>query len=498
MSLLSFFKKRPVQHLPPLTLHNTLSGKTEPFMPLFLHTVTMYNCGPTPYDQQHIGNLVPPILADIIRRTLELYGYKVKQVMNITDFGHLSGDNDGDPNIGDDKMTRGLKRDGLAPTMANMRKLAEKYTEIFLADVEQLGVNTKRVLYPRASDYIPEQIALIKSLEQKGYAYEIDDGIYYDTSKFKDYGKLGNINLAGQQEGARVEENREKKNSRDFVLWKKSRELGWTSPWGKGFPGWHIECTAMIFKLLGKQIDIHTGGIEHIPIHHNNEIAQAEALTGKQYVRYWLHNAHITIEGKKISKSLGNTIYLHNIVDRGFSPLAFRYWYLTGHYRTPTNFTWDAIEGANVALGRLRRAYLETTTKPAKRAAATDPKTPGAADTFAADFYAALANDLDTPRALARVWELVKDSTISPEEKRAGLLLADRVLGLGFSDARPSATIKVIEQSDLPSDVQTLVAQREAARKEKDFTKADELRKKIDEAGYEIKDSAEGPELSRK
>ena len=494
MSIFSFFKKQPAQHLPPLMLHNTLSGKTEPFMPLFLHTVSMYNCGPTPYDQQHVGNLVPAILADIIRRTLELYGYKVKQAMNITDFGHLSGDNDGDPNIGDDKMTRGLKREGLTLTMANMRTLAEKYTGIFLADVAELGVNTKRVLYPRASDYIPEQIALIKSLEQKGYAYAIEDGIYYDTKKFKDYGKLGNVNLEGQQEGARVEENREKKNPRDFVLWKKSRGLGWPSPWGKGFPGWHIECTAMIFTLLGKQIDIHTGGIEHIPIHHNNEIAQAEAITGKQYVRYWLHNAHITIEGKKISKSLGNTIYLHNIVDRGFSPLAFRYWYLTGHYRTPTNFTWEAIEGANIALGRLRRAYLETG---AKRVSAPLSKNPGAADTFAADFYAALANDLDTPRALARVWELVKDTTVSPQEKCVGLLLADSVLGLGLSDARPSATIKVVEQSNLPPDIQILVQQREEARKEKDFEKADELRREIEAKGYEIQDYPDGPQISK-
>ncbi len=486
MTLFSFFKKQP-HELPPLRLHNTLSNALEAFEPLSQREVKMYNCGPTPYDQQHIGNLVPPILADIIRRALETRGYRVKQVMNITDFGHLSGDNEGDPNTGDDKMTRGLKREGLTLTMANMHKLAEKYTEIFLADVEALGINTKRVLYPRASAYIPEEIALVKSLEQKGYAYATDDGIYYDTAKFKDYGKLGNINLGGMEAGARVDENLEKKNPRDFVLWKKSRELGWQSPWGKGFPGWHIECTAMIFTLLGKQIDIHTGGIEHIPIHHNNEIAQAEAITGKQYVRYWLHNAHITIEGKKISKSLGNTIYLHNIIDRGFSALAFRYWYLTGHYRTPTNFTWDAIEGANTALGRLRRAFLEL---PQIRAEA-----PG---DFAKDMYEALGNDLDTPRALARVWELVKDTAVSPGEKRAGLLLADRLLGLGLSIAHPTTTVKVVEQSDLPADVQALVRQREEARKKKDFPQADALRKDIEKAGYTVKDAPEGPEILKK
>jgi cysteinyl-tRNA synthetase len=243
----------------------------------------------------------------------------------------------------------------------------------------------------------------------------------------------------------------------------------------------------MIFTLLGRQIDIHTGGIEHIPIHHNNEIAQAEAITGKQYVRYWLHNAHITIEGKKISKSLGNTIYLHNIVDRGFSPLALRYWYLTGHYRTPTNFTWDALEGANTALGRLRRAFLEL-----PQAQAQPP-----AD-FARDIHEAMGNDLDTPRALARLWELVKDAEIAPAQKRAGIILADRLLGLGLSVAHPAAVVKVVEQSDLPDDIQALVAEREAARREKDFAKADELRSKIEETGYEVTDTREGQKIAKK
>ncbi|MDZ4226124.1 MAG: cysteine--tRNA ligase, partial [Patescibacteria group bacterium] len=358
MGFFSFFKK-PGEGLPPLKLHNTLLGTLEEFSPLSSSKVKMYNCGPTPYDRQHIGNMVPPVLADVLRRTLEAWGYKVTQVMNITDFGHLTGDNEGNPDEGEDKMTRGLAREGLKPTMANMRKLAEKYAGLFFEDVELLGVDTKRVAYPRASDYIPEQIALIKTLVQKGYAYEIADGVYYDTVRFKGYGKLGNINLEGQRTGVRVAEKADKKNPHDFVLWKKSEKMGWPSPWGKGFPGWHIECTAMIFKLLGKQIDIHTGGIEHVPVHHNNEIAQAEAATGKQFVTYWLHNAHITVEGKKISKSLGNTVYLTQIVDRGLNPRALRYWFLTGHYRTPMNFTWEAIEGADQALKRLTRAYLE-------------------------------------------------------------------------------------------------------------------------------------------
>lgn len=470
----------PLKDGPKLRFHNTLSGQIEEFSPLSSREVKMYNCGPTPYDQQHIGNMVPPILADLIKRTLGAWGYNVKQVMNITDFGHLTGDNDGDPDSGDDKMTSGLKREGLTLTMKNMHVLAEKYTDLFLKDVAMLGIDTTKVQYPRASDYIPDQIALIKSLLEKSYAYELPGGIYYDTAKFKDYGKLGKINLAGEQVGARVEENKEKKNPRDFVLWKKSEKMGWQSPWGKGFPGWHIECTAMIFKLLGKQIDIHTGGIEHIPIHHNNEIAQAEAITGKQFVKYWLHNEHITLEGKKISKSLGNTVYLHSIVDRGLSPRAFRYWFLTGHYRTPMNFTWDAIEGADQALRRLTRAYLEA------------PKNTGDHEEFLKSFYAAIANDLGTAQALALVWENIKMLD------QATLKKVDRILGLGFSEEQEVARLKVLAGSDLPEAVQNLLAEREVARKNKDFSKADELRKEIESKGFEIKDSGAGTTVTKK
>lgn len=480
MGFFSFFKKRPSRPtLPPLTLHNTLSGELEVFKPLSPRGVKMYNCGPTPYDRQHIGNMVPPMLADILRRTLELWGYPVTQVMNITDFGHLTGDNEGDPNQGDDKMTKGLAREGLKPTMANMRKLAEKYAGLFFEDITLLGVDPTLVTYPRASDYIPEQIVLIKTLLQKGYAYEIEDGVYYDTARFKDYGKLGHIKLDGQQVGARVTENTEKKNPHDFVLWKKSDKLGWKSPWGKGFPGWHIECTAMIFKLLGKQIDIHTGGIEHIPIHHNNEIAQAEAATGKQFVQYWLHNAHITVEGKKISKSLGNTVYVHNLVDRGLNPRALRYWFLTGHYRTPMNFTWEAIEGAEQALTRLTRAYLEA------------PTTSNGGKEFLTQFYAAVANDLGTAQALALVWEHITELDQDTFKK------VDALLGLGFSDERETAKLKVLKGDELPEDIQNLLAEREAARTNKDFARADELRKQIEQAGFVLKDTAEGPKITQ-
>ena len=317
--------------------------------------------------------------------------------------------------------------------------------------------------------------------------------MYFDTAKFKGYGKLGHVALAGQEAGARVEENKEKKNPHDFALWKLSkqgeqRQQEWPSPWGVGFPGWHIECTAFIFSLLGKQIDIHTGGVDHIAIHHNNEIAQAESLTGKQYSRYWLHNEFITIEGRKVSKSLGNTIYLSQIVDRGFSARALRYLYLTVHYRSPSNFTWEAIEGADQALKRLTRTYLEL------------PKGGTASAVFLKQFYTALSNDFDTPKALAEVWNLVKGEDIykgvSPADKRASLAQADLVLGLGLAEARPVQKLTVSD-ARVPETVQTLAKEREMARANKDFTRSDALRAEIHALGYEVIDAPEGQKLRK-
>lgn len=475
------FLKRHTMERPPLQFHNTLSGKLEIFEPLN-HTVRMYNCGPTPYDEQHIGNMVPAYLGNLLRRTLESWGYRVDQVTNITDFGHLSGDNEGNADIGEDRMSRGLKREGWEFTMVNMRRLAEKYTEIFLHDIESLGVPTNKIKFPRASEYIKEEIALVEALEEKGYTYLTSDGVYFDTKKFVGYGKLGGLAEIGPTE-ARIEANNEKKNPRDFALWKfstRGNKLGWESPWGRGFPGWHIECTAMIFSLLGKQIDIHTGGIEHIPVHHNNEIAQAEALTGKQFVRYWMHNAHITIESKKISKSLGNTVYLRQLVDRGLSPRALRYWFLTGHYRTPMNFTWDAIEGANTALGRLQHAYLEL--RPSSlRTAASDKK-------FLKEFYEAIADDLNTPRALALLWDAVKNKSIS----QVTAARADQILGLGLAER--GKTIKL----ELTDELQQLLHMRKQAREKKEFAQSDELRTRIEALGYEVKDTPQGQEITLK
>jgi cysteinyl-tRNA synthetase len=479
-----FAKKKPKQArpaLPPLMLHNTLSGEKEEFAALG-RVVRMYNCGPTAYDEQHIGNLFPPVVANVLRRTLEAWGYKVEEANNITDFGHLSEDEKSE-----DKMTKGLRREGKTLNLKNMRWLAEKYAALFFADLPKLGVNPEKVRYPRASDYISEQVALIKTLEQKGYAYRTHDGVYFDISRFPGYGKLGGIDLEGLRAGARIEVKSDKRNPGDFALWKLDKKLGWESPWGLGFPGWHTECVAMIFTLLGKQIDIHMGGVDLISIHHNNEIAQAESVTGKPFVRYWVHNAHITIEGKKVSKSLRNTVYLHNLVDKGLEPRALRYWFLTGHYRTPVNFTWDAIEGAQTAYSRLARAFLEL-----------PPSHLAPNPAFIRDFYAAIADDLNTPQALARVWEMLRDPNITPTVKRASLAEADRILGLGLGESGPVARVTVISVGDLPEEVQRLLAAREEARANKDFKKSDDLRAQIAKAGFEVKDTPAGQKVSKK
>ncbi len=469
----------------PLYLHNTLSGKLEKFESIN-GTVRMYNCGPTVYEEQHVGNLRGPLLANTVKRVLEASGYPVIHVSNITDVGHLTGDTSGDADTGEDRMEASAKKRG-----TTAQEIAETITKIYFNDLDMLGIDRSQITFSPATKYIPEQIALVKTLEEKGYTYTIDDGVYFNTAKFPGYGKLGHINLAGQKDGARVEENPQKKNQHDFALWKFSkpgeqRQQEWESPWGVGFPGWHVECTAMIFTLLNKQIDIHLGGIDLIPIHHNNEIAQAEAATGKPFVRYWMHNEFITIDGKRLSKSQGNTLYLHNIVDRGLDPRSLRYLYLTAHYRSPMNFTWDAIEGANTALKRLQRAFLEM------------PKGGTANAAFMDEFYAPLLQDIDTPKALARVWDLLKDDTVSPADKRASLVEADNILGFGLNEPRTAAKLAVVEEADLPEEVQNLLDQRSLARLAKNYSQADELRIKIEALGYELTDAAGGQKITKK
>src|SRR3989344_1393757 len=401
-----------------IKLYNTLSGSLEEFKPMERGLVRMYHCGPTVYGVQHIGNLSMFVFTDILRRTLEYSGLMVRQVINLTDFGHLTSDAD----EGEDKMAKGLKNEGLSPTLENMRTLAHKYGDIFLADIKRLNIKTDGTVFPYASEYVSDQISLIEALEEKGFTYKTSDGIYFDISKCLEYGKLGGLSKSDTQ--ARVSVNPEKRSSRDFALWKFNQELGFASAWGQGFPGWHIECSAMIIKILGEQIDIHTGGIEHIPVHHNNEIAQSEAVTGKDpFSQFWLHRAHLQISGEKIAKSEGNVVYLSEIINKGFSPLAYRYFLFLAHYRTPVNFSWEALEAASNALQRLYKIVD-----------AWRPQAGGTIDeSYKAKFREKLDNDLNTPQAVAVVWGLVKDSQVSPEDKLATIRDFDKVLGLGLA-----------------------------------------------------------------
>lgn len=478
----------------PVFLFNTLGREKEEFiLPSRVHTVRMYNCGPTVYGLQHIGNLSMFVFTDVLRRTLEYNGFKVKQVINITDFGHLTSDAD----EGEDKMTKGLKREKMAVTMKNMAKLAERYTAAFLEDLKTLNIATDLIEFPRASAYIAAEIALIQTLLEKGYAYEGSSAVYYDTSRFPSYGELGGIDLAGLKEGARVEVSAEKHHPTDFVLWKKDKKMGWDSPWGKGFPGWHIECSAMIHSTLGKQIDIHTGGIEHIPVHHNNEIAQSEAATGKRPLsRFWLHRAHLQLEGAKFAKSQARVVYLSEIIERGFHPLALRYLFLGAHYRTSSNFSWEALEASQRAFLRLRR-YVDLLQG---AATGTPPQS------YRARWHERFNDDLDTPGALAVLWEMLgNDKELSKEDVKAAIFDADRIFGLGLGTedikAREMWTKlygAVVDEDAIPERVRTLLAAREVARQEREWQQADALRKEIEVLGYSLEDTADGTRVFRK
>lgn len=431
----------------------------------------MYNCGPTVYYFAHLGNLRSYVFADILRRTLQWNGYKVNQVINITDIGHLSSDADD----GEDKMTKGLKREGKPLSLAGMKELALFYEKKFIEDLKELNIEIPEHL-PRASEHIKEEVELIKKLEEKGFVYKTSDGLYFDTSKDLDYGKLGNIKFDNTE--SRVAVNNEKKNQRDFALWKFNNEIGFPSPWGQGFPGWHIECSAMSMKYLSETFDIHTGGIDHIPVHHNNEITQSENATGMTYAKYWLHNAFVNVEGdKKMAKSEGNFLRLQSVIDKGISPLAYRYWLLGARYSTPMNFSWEALENANNAYTKLvkRVSEIEST---------------GKVDVdYLKKFELAINDDLDTPKAVAVLWELIGDSIVSDEDKKSTAIEMDKVLGLGFGENKKEA---------IPENIIKLATERDEARKNKNWNESDRIRDEIVNLGFEVKDTPEGQKISKK
>lgn len=487
---------KPLEPTLPILLHNTLGNEKQLFnLPPRVHTVRMYNCGPTVYGPQHIGNLSMFVFTDVLRQTFEYNGFPVKQVINFTDFGHLSGDNEGDADHGEDRMSKGLKREGMKPTLENMKTLAKRYAEVFLQNLGELNVNTKNITFPYASEYIPAQIAMIRNLEEKSYAYKTKDGVYFDTTQFPDYGKLGDINLEGLKEGARIGISSEKRNPSDFLLWKSDKKLGWESPWGLGFPGWHIECSAMIRATLGEQIDVHTGGIEHIPVHHNNEIAQSEAATGKKPMsRFWLHRAHIQIDGGKIAKSKGKAIYLADVIEKGFHPIALRYLFLGAHYRTSMNFTWESLGAAQNAYTRLITTRLALT---------SEPET--VSGVYQTRFHERINDDLDTPGAIAVIWEMLKDDTLAPGTKLATLLDFDRVIGLNLAIPDEAAlalakaeTKDYLAESDYTEQISDILKRREDARREKNWTTADALRDELDILGLGVEDAEGGAKVFKK
>lgn len=441
----------------------------------------MYTCGPTVYGPAHLGNLRAYVFSDTLARTLIEAGYRVNRVINITDFGHLVSDGDD----GEDKMTKGLKREKLPITLENMRKLAERYATGFLSDLEALNIDVPAIRFPRASEYVQEQIAMIATLEQKGYAYRTKHGVYYDTSMFHSYGKLGGIDLSAQREGKRAERNPEKRQSADFVLWKPDAKLGWQSPWGLGFPGWHIECSAMSRALLGPEIDIHTGGEDHIAVHHNNEIAQSEAASGRTFVHYWLHNAFLTSGGEKASKSLGNVAYLSDVTAKGFHPLALRYFYLQAHYRTPLSFSFEALGAASGALDRLWKISRELRAESQASASPSEARE---------RFVLAMRDDLGTPQALGVLWESLRSDDLTPEEKWGLIEVADAHLGLELLSPPKPGTVA---HEDVPAEVQKLLDERQRARDAKDFTASDRLRGEIERLGYTVRDEATGQVLTR-
>lgn len=455
-----------------LELYDTYSRSLREFVPLKPREVGMYTCGPTVYDYAHIGNLRTYVFEDVLRRVLEFNGYRITHVMNITDVGHLVSDAD----TGEDRMEKGSRRTGMTAW-----EIAELYTNEFIQDMHRLNIQEPTV-WCKATDHIQEQIDFIRCIEEKGYAYRTADGIYFDTSRLSDYGHLARKDIEGLQAGVRIEMG-EKRHPTDFALWKFStpgqkRQMEWDSPWGVGFPGWHIECSAMSAKYLGTFFDIHCGGEDHISVHHTNEIAQTQACYGTRLANFWMHGYFLQIDESRMGKSAGNFLRVQTLMDRGYDPLAWRYFCLNANYRAKLNFSWEGVEGANISLNRLRNAVFEW-------------GEPGQVDQpYLSRFTEAINDDLNMPRALAVTWELVKSDLLAAA-KKATILEMDKVLGLRLGEWQP-------KEEEIPADIMNLLEERQAARKEKRWKDADEIRDRITAAGFEIEDTPQGPRVKRR
>ena len=456
-----------------LRFYNTLTREKENFSPIDKKEVRMYSCGPTVYNYPHIGNYRAYIFADTLKRVLTYEGFNVKHIMNLTDI--------------DDKTILNSQKEG-----KTLKEFTEFYTEEFKKDIKSLNI-LNPTKFTKATDYIDQMVQIIKKLIENGLAYKsADSSIYFDIKKFKNYGKLSHLVLENQKENASgriTTDEYEKENAQDFALWKawdeKDGKVFWETEIGKGRPGWHIECSAMSMTNLGEQIDIHTGGVDNIFPHHENEIAQSEGSTGKQFVKYWMHNEWVLVDQKKMAKSFNNFYTLKDITDRKIDPIAYRFWLLMANYRTRVNFVWEALEGAEIALKRLYKLYMELS---APELADKGEESGKVNIAYQKSFKEYIEDDLDTPRALALLWDVIKDENLSLADKKATILDFDKVLGLGFEN---------LKEEEIPEEIIKLAEKREEVRKNKDFKKSDELRDKINSLGYEIKDSSDGYKINK-
>ncbi len=459
-----------------MRLYNTITRRKDEFSTLDgSNVVRMYSCGPTVYNYAHIGNLRTYVFMDLLRRVLKYEGYEIKGVMNITDVGHLLSDSDD----GEDKMAKTAREQQKSPW-----EIAEYYTSVFMKDFERLNIGKPEIIC-KATDHIRQMIDYVVGLCEKGYGYETQDGIYYDISKFRDYGILSGNTLDDLKAGARIEVNSEKRNPYDFAIWKKAPKehiMQWPSPWGQGYPGWHIECSAMSREYLGDTFDIHTGGVDHIPIHHENEIAQSSGLTGKQPAKFWIHGDFMLVDGGKMSKSLGNTYTIDQLIAKGYDPMVFRYFCLNAHYRKKLNFTFETMDATKVSYERLCQAVLKH-----KNSTATTSKE--VLDKYKASFREAICDDLNIPSALGVLWTLLKEP--ASKDIYEVVIDFDRVFGLSLDKIKE-------ERQDIPSDIIAKADKMQEARKVKDYQTADALRAELLALGYIVKNTKEGYEIEKK
>ncbi len=484
-----------------LHLYNTMGRKQEEFKPITEGKVGFYGCGPTVYNYAHIGNLRAYVFLDILDKTLSYLGYDIKHVMNITDIGHLSGDADD----GEDKMVKTAEQRG-----QSVLEIAKFYTDAFFNDIDRLHIRKPDVVC-KATEHVQDMIDLIKKLEDNGHTYMSGGNLYYDITTFPEYGKLAGLNLEDLKAGARIDIDQNKRNPHDFVLWfTKSKfenhALVWDSPWGRGYPGWHIECSAMSMKYLGEQFDIHTGGIDHIPVHHTNEIAQSEGATGKKWVNYWLHNEFLVIakdktqsgeDSGKMSKSSGNFLTLQSLVDKGYDALDYRFFLLGAHYRSQVAFSWNAMDGAKNA----RKALIQRIAKVLRAVTTNDNVVLSEkALEYQQKFKSALENDLATPLALSVLQIAVKDSTLEPEQIISLVKDMDKVLSLGLLEGAQVLNNSETQTQDDPeaAEINALLEERTLAKKEKNYARADEIRSLLNDRGIVIEDTPQGPVWKRK